>query len=210
MMKNYTSYNLIEWVKPFKKSQHALPEPSLSEVLIRVTASVLCRSNLNVQKGKIAHYIMTILVMLFVLMAQGVPIAFANELSGRLIIVTSFPENVFNRFKSAFNERHPRIKIHVRSKKTSAAISFIQEAKGEPADILWASAPDAFEVLKKSGHLEKVFRSKIKSNQHILGYPVDDPAGYYRGFAISGYGIMWNRDYLNIHNLGEGTFNLMP
>lgn len=203
MMKNYTSYDLIEWVKPFKKSQHALPEPSLSEVLIRVTASVLCRSNLYVQKRKIAHYIMTILVMLFVLMAQGVPIAFANELSGRLIIVTSFPENVFNRFKSAFNERHPRIKIHVRSKKTSAAISFIQEAKGEPADILWASAPDAFEVLKKSGHLEKVFRSKIKSNQHILGYPVDDPAGYYRGFAISGYGIMWNRDYLNLHNLPE-------
>ena len=101
----------------FQKSQNALPEPSLSEVLIRVTASVHCRSNLNVQKGKIAHYIMTILVMLFVLMAQGVPIVFANELSGRLIIVTSFPENVFNRFKSAFNERHPRIKIHVRSKK---------------------------------------------------------------------------------------------
>ena len=203
MMKNYTSYDLIEWVKPFKKSLHALPVPSLSEVLIRVTASGLCRSNLRVQKGKIAHYIMTILAMLFVLMAQGVPIAFANELSGRLIIVTSFPENVFNRFKSAFKERHQRIKIHVRSKKTSAAISFIQEAKGEPADILWASAPDAFEVLKKSGHLEKVFRSKIKSNQHILGYPVDDPAGYYRGFAISGYGIMWNRDYLNLHNLPE-------
>ena len=110
MMKNYTSYDLIEWVKPFKKSQNALPEPSLSEVLIRVTASVHCRSNLNVQKGKIAHYIMTILVMLFVLMAQGVPIAFANELSGRLIIVTSFPENVFNRFKSEFKERHQRIK----------------------------------------------------------------------------------------------------
>ena len=84
MMKNYTSYDLIEWVKPFKKSQNALPEPSLSEVLIRVTASVLCRSNLYVQKRKIAHYIMTILVMLFVLMAQGVPRAFANELSGRL------------------------------------------------------------------------------------------------------------------------------
>ena len=88
-MKNYTSYDLIEWGKPFEKSQHALPEPTLSEVLIRVTAAGLCHSDLHVQKGKIAHNIMTILVMLFVLMAQGVPIAFANELSGRLHLVLS-------------------------------------------------------------------------------------------------------------------------
>ena len=50
-MKNYTSYDLIEWGKPFEKSQHALPEPTLSEVLIRVTAAGLCHSDLHVQKG---------------------------------------------------------------------------------------------------------------------------------------------------------------
>ncbi len=50
-MKNYTSYDLIEWGKPFDKSQHALPEPTLSEVLIRVTAAGLCHSDLHVQKG---------------------------------------------------------------------------------------------------------------------------------------------------------------
>ena len=37
-MKNYTSYDLIEWGNHTLKSQHALPEPTLSEVLIRVTA----------------------------------------------------------------------------------------------------------------------------------------------------------------------------
>ena len=50
-MKNYTSYDLIEWGKPFEKSQHALPEPTLSEVLIRVTAAGLCHSDLHLQKG---------------------------------------------------------------------------------------------------------------------------------------------------------------
>ena len=34
-----------------QKSQHALPEPILSEVLIRVTAAGLCHSDLHVQKG---------------------------------------------------------------------------------------------------------------------------------------------------------------
>ena len=74
----------------------------------------------------------------------------AAELSGRLIIVSSFPETVFGRFKSAFEAKNPSLKVHVRSKKTSAAISFIQEAKAESVDLLWLSAPDAFEVLKKS------------------------------------------------------------
>ena len=81
----------------------------------------------------------------------------AAELTGRLIIVSSFPETVFGRFKSAFEAKNPNLKVHVRSKKTSAAISFIQEAKAESVDLLWLSAPDAFEVLKKSGHLAQAF-----------------------------------------------------
>ena len=34
-----------------KTIQHALPEPTLSEVLIRVTVAGLCHSDLHVQKG---------------------------------------------------------------------------------------------------------------------------------------------------------------
>ena len=86
----------------------------------------------------------------------------ASELTGRLIIVTSFPETVFNRFKSAFEAKNPGLKVHVRSKKTSAAISFVQEAKVEPVDLLWLSAPDAFEVLKKSGHLAQAFEVPVE------------------------------------------------
>jgi len=125
------------------------------------------------------------------------------ELDGRLIIVTSFPENLFGRFKTAFERRHPNLKIHVRSKKTSAAISFVQERKGEPADIIWASAPDAFEVLKESGHLAKAFETPGDEIRRVGNYPLDDPDGFYRGFAISGYGIMWNRAYLARAGLPE-------
>ena len=135
-------------------------------------------------------------VLTMALFGFAAPVAAKAESAGRLIIVTSFPESMFGRFVLEFEKRHPRIKIHVRSKKTSAAISFIQERKGEPADIVWASAPDAFEVLKKSGHLAKAFNIPTNRIVRIGDYPLDDPAGYYRGFAISGYGIMWNRPYL--------------
>jgi len=50
-MTHYTSYDLIEWAKPFEKRRNALPKPKGSEVLIRVTAAGLCHSDLHVQKG---------------------------------------------------------------------------------------------------------------------------------------------------------------
>ncbi len=141
--------------------------------------------------------LLRVLAIAIAIMFVILPRPLMADLSGRLIIVTSFPENLFKRFTVAFEALHPNLKVHVRSKKTSAAISFIQDRKGEPVDVLWASAPDAFEVLKKSGHLVRSFdipRDKIVS---IANYPLDDPDGFYRGFAVSGYGIMWNRSYLS-------------
>lgn len=50
-MTEYTSYDLIEWGKPFEKRKNTLPEPKGAEVLVRVTAAGLCHSDLHVQKG---------------------------------------------------------------------------------------------------------------------------------------------------------------
>ncbi|CCQ74500.1 ABC transporter substrate-binding protein [Magnetospira sp. QH-2] len=125
-----------------------------------------------------------------------------NRPSGRLVIVSSFPPSLFQKFSAAFNKHHPEIDVFVRSKKTSSAISFIEERLSEPVDLFWASAPDAFEVLKESGHLSQAFtRADQAPMAHIGGYPIDDPDGYYRGFAVSGYGIVWNRDYLARYGL---------
>ena len=128
-------------------------------------------------------------VVLLALPGNG---ALAAELESKLFIVTSFPETLFSRFKNAFQERHPSVRVQVLNKKTSAAISYIQETAARPLDLFWASAPDAFEVLKGSGHLARHPLSKSGIPDAIGGYPVNDPDGYYNGFAVSGYGIMWN------------------
>ncbi|MES9899150.1 MAG: extracellular solute-binding protein [Sedimenticola sp.] len=127
----------------------------------------------------------------------------AKEQKTPLIIVTSFPQSSFSRFKAAFEQQHPEIEVLIRSKKTSAAISFIEERQSEPVDLVWVSAPDAFEVLKKSEQLLKVFPTSSDGPLRVGGYPLDDPDGFYRGFAISGYGILWNTDYLKRYGLPE-------
>ncbi len=50
-MKDYISYDLIDWGQPFERRVNILPHPSGLEVLIRVTAAGLCHSDLHVQKG---------------------------------------------------------------------------------------------------------------------------------------------------------------
>jgi ABC-type Fe3+ transport system substrate-binding protein len=61
---------------------------------------------------------------------------------------------------------------------------------------MWASAPDAFEVLKGDGLLTRYTPKATGIPKNIGSYPINDPDGYYIGFAGSGYGIMWNTRYL--------------
>lgn len=142
-----------------------------------------------------------IVVIVAMLCGGSVGRALASDVSGTLVIVTSFPPSLFEKFKTAFEAKHPDVTVFVRSKKTSAAISFIEERVNEPADLFWASAPDAFEVLKEAGHLQQAFPQIGDDVERIGSYPIDDPDGYYTGFAVSGYGIVWHEDYLKRHAL---------
>jgi len=125
--------------------------------------------------------------------------AFAQ--TGKLNIVTSYPPDTTTAFKAAFEKKYPGIKVEMLKKKTSAGIKYIQEtASNNTADMFWASAPDAFEVLKGDSLLQK-YQVKVKGIPEKVGsFPINDPEGYYKGFAASGYGILWNTRYLKAKN----------
>ncbi len=126
--------------------------------------------------------------------------AFAQ--TGKLNIVTSYPPDTTTAFKAAFEKKYPGIKVEMLKKKTSAGIKYIQETAGNnTSDMFWASAPDAFEVLKGDSLLQK-YQVKVKGIPEKVGsFPINDPEGYYKGFAASGYGIMWNTRYLKAKKL---------
>ncbi len=116
---------------------------------------------------------------------------------GDLTIVTSFPSDLTKVFKREFHKAHPDIKVEILKKKTTAGVKYIQEtAEKNRTDLFWASAPDAFEVLKDDSLLQK-YESNVKGLPDKVGaFPVNDPDGYYKGFAAAGYGFMWNTRYL--------------
>ena len=128
-------------------------------------------------------------------------IASAQSLEPKVVIVTSFSKDLTAPLAQAFEAKHPGTKAEIQNRNTAAAVTFIRETRSSPPDLMWASAPDAFEVLKKNGLLQK-YKPRAQGIADKVGsYPVNDPEGFYVGFAASGYGIMVNTRYLRANNL---------
>jgi iron(III) transport system substrate-binding protein len=128
--------------------------------------------------------------------------ASASFAAEKIVVITSFPNSMTGPIEAAFEEANPSYDLEILNKKTSAGVKYIQEiADQNTADIFWASAPDAFEVLKADEKLAKVTINSEGIPDRIGAYPMNDPDGYYHGFAAAGYGIMWNERYLMANGL---------
>ena len=127
--------------------------------------------------------------------------ALGQGLEDKLVIVTSFPKDLTGPFVQAFENKHPGTKVEVQNRNTAAAVAFIRETRSNPPDLFWASAPDAFEVLKKDSLLAKYTPKAEGIPVKVGSYPIHDPEGFYAGFAASGYGIMYNTRYLQANKL---------
>jgi ABC-type Fe3+ transport system substrate-binding protein len=124
-------------------------------------------------------------------------------LAGTVTVVTSFPKELTQAYKAAFEKANPSIKIEILNKNTVQGIAYVRELPvGQRPDIFWASAPDAFEVLAGQKLLENVADLANKSAPAKVGaYPINNPEGLYLGQALAGYGLMWNTRYMAANKL---------
>ena len=143
------------------------------------------------------------LVVLGVAIAAAVPSALGA--TREVVIVTSFPKELFEAYKKAFEGARPGVRVVIKPQQTNAAITYLRETRARPdADIFWASAVDAFQVLKADSLLEGLSlpEALLKRIPKTIGtFPIHDPDGHFFGFAVSGYGLMWNTRYLALHKL---------
>ena len=124
--------------------------------------------------------------------------------SGKVTVVTSFPKDVTEPIKKAFEKAVPGATLEVQNRNTNAGVKYIEETKSaNQSDLFWASAPDAFEVLKTKKLLQQYPLKATGIPAKIGAYPINDPDGHYFGFAMSGYGIMWNDRYIAANKLPE-------
>ena len=123
--------------------------------------------------------------------------------AGTVTVVTSFPKELTQAYKAAFEKANPAIKVEILNKNTTAGIAYIKELPaGQRPDVMWASAPDAFEVLSGQNLLESSADLVNKAAPTKVGaYPINDPKGRYLGQALAGYGLMWNTRYMQANKV---------
>jgi phosphoglycerate transport regulatory protein PgtC len=140
--------------------------------------------------------------MRFTAIAAGLAIVSSAALADTITVVTSFPKELTEAYKKAFEKKYPNDKVEILNKGTSAGIAYVREqAAGSRPEIFWASAPDAFEVLSSEKLLQKVDAGTSGVPDKIGSYPINDPEGFYRGQALAGYGLMWNTRYMAAHKI---------
>ncbi|HEX6082828.1 MAG TPA: extracellular solute-binding protein [Methylomirabilota bacterium] len=124
---------------------------------------------------------------------------------GEVVVLTSFPKELFEAYKKAFEQRTPGVKVVVKQQQTNQGVTYLRETRARPeADVFWVSAVDAFQTLKADGLLERLTLPRevlARMPARIGSFPLHDPDGAYWGFAVSGYGLMWNTRYLALHTL---------
>ncbi|MBR1142330.1 extracellular solute-binding protein [Bradyrhizobium sp. AUGA SZCCT0431] len=144
------------------------------------------------------------LLMLSLCAALVSTAAFAQAPAGKVTVVTSFAKDVTDPVKKAFETATPGVTLEVQNRNTNAGVKYLEETKSSnQVDLFWASAPDAFEVLKGKGLLQKYAPKATGIPEKIGQFPINDPAGFYFGFAASGYGIMWNERYVKANKLPD-------
>ena len=122
----------------------------------------------------------------------------------QVVIVTSFPKELTEAYKKAFEAKNPGIKVEILNKPTPAGVAYIREAPAtNKPDVFWVSAPDAFEVLAGEKLLARIESPAKDVPAKIGNYPINDPQGFYLGQALAGYGIMWNTRYMKARKLPE-------
>lgn len=71
-----------------------------------------------------------------------------------LAVLTSFPERLSSTFTQIYREDFPDRPVRVLNKNTVAAVDEILRGNTRDFDVFWASSPEAFEILRRTGAFE--------------------------------------------------------
>lgn len=115
-----------------------------------------------------------------------------------VLVVSPFPKEILSAYKKAFDGQSADYRVEFVNFPATNAISYLRDrAAGFRPDVFWGSSPDTFRALRRQDLLQPLTTLGNPQIPSVIGkLPIDDPEHYYRGQALSGYGIMWNRRYL--------------
>ena len=120
-----------------------------------------------------------------------------------VLVASSFPKEILSAYKRAFDAQSPEYRVEFVNFPATNTVSYVRDrAPGSRPDVFWGSSPDTFRALRRHDLLQSLADTGNPAIPAAAGgLAIDDPDRFYRGQALSGYGIMWNTRYLAANKL---------
>ncbi|QHM73699.1 ABC transporter substrate-binding protein [Mixta intestinalis] len=116
----------------------------------------------------------------------------AQASDNRVIVLTSYAEEVSTRFQAAFERAYPGKRVEILWRHGEDAYYHLMQTGGKGIDVYWSPAPGNFAMLRRDNRLARLSLDRKALPGDLGGVEISDPAGYYAAFELAGYGIAYN------------------
>jgi phosphoglycerate transport regulatory protein PgtC len=127
----------------------------------------------------------------------------AHTKDGRLIVVTSFPEELTTRYEQEFERAYPGAHVQFIWKQSRDALVELSKLDQGGVDVYWAPALGNFPVLRDRGALRKISVDRSVLPGRLGDEQLSDPSGTFEAYDVAGYGIAVNPGLLRDRSLPE-------
>lgn len=109
--------------------------------------------------------------------------------TSKVIVMTSYPQEVVSQFEAAFEKQYPQYKLEVLWRQSRDAMAYFKES-GQPVDVYWTPAQRNFAQLEKMQALQSLTINLDGLPANINGFALRE--GNYIASETAGYGIVSN------------------
>ncbi|MGP1716686.1 MAG: ABC transporter substrate-binding protein [Methylophilus sp.] len=113
----------------------------------------------------------------------------AANAAEKVVIMTSYPQEMISQFEAAFEKQFPQYRLEVLWKQSNDALPYLTQHHGE-VDVYWTPSRQNFMQLKQQGLLQTLDPVWIKSPASLHGTLLNDPQGDYAATEIAGLGMV--------------------
>jgi ABC-type Fe3+ transport system substrate-binding protein len=113
----------------------------------------------------------------------------------QVVVMTSYPQELINRYESAFETAHPDIDLVLEWRRSDDA-RLLLESGSNAVDVYWAPTLDTFVALADAGYFAPLPLPFEGVPGRIGQLQVDDAQSRFAAFEVVGFGIAYSPDWL--------------
>ena len=114
----------------------------------------------------------------------------------RIVVMTSYPEEVFSRFEAAFERSNPDVNVEFVWRMPHDALPYLREKAQGSVDVYWAAAYRNFVTLKAEGAWRAVEVDRSQVPGRVGPFQLSDPDRRFEAVEMAGFGLVANPAYL--------------